>query len=240
MARFPSALALLHPRRLVAEWGPALPLGLATVFGPLLGVSVLAATSAHWFEPLEAQGAAGIAWIFAATVLLAGLSLMPTHAASLISGMLFGWGGGSLLALVGTLGAALLGHRLLSALVGRRVLEALERRPRAAAVHRALVGRGTVGLAGLVALLRLSTLLPFAATNLVLAAARVPVLPFLAGTALGIAPRVCVVALAGSGLSELDLSRSSDQRLALLGAVATVLVLVVLTRLARRVLKEAA
>jgi uncharacterized membrane protein YdjX (TVP38/TMEM64 family) len=97
-----------------------------------------------------------------------------------------------------------------------------------------------VGLAGLVALLRLSPLLPFAATNLVLAAARVPVLPFLAGTALGIAPRVCVVALAGSGLSELDLSRSSDQRLAVLGAVATVLVLVVLTRLARRVLRQTA
>lgn len=240
MPRFPSALALLHPRRLVAEWGSALPLGLASVFGPLLGVSVLAATSGLWFGPLESQGAGAIPWLLAATVLLAGLSLMPTHAASLVAGMLFGWAGGSLLALCGTLGAALLGHRLLSVLVGRRVLEALERRPRAAAVHRALLGRGALGLAGLVALLRLSPLLPFAATNLVLAAARVPLLPFLAGTALGITPRVCVVALAGSGLSELDLSSSGDRRLALLGAVATLLVLVLLTRLARQVLRQSA
>lgn len=240
MPRFPSALALLHPRRLVAEWGPALPLGLATVVGPLLGVSVLAATSGIWFGALQSQGSGAIPWLLAATVLLAGLSLMPTHAASLVAGMLFGWAGGSLLALCGTLGAALLGHRLLSALVGRRVLEALERRPRAAAVHQALLGRGALGLAGLVALLRLSPLLPFAATNLVLAAARVPLVPFLAGTALGIAPRVCVVALAGSGLAELDLSSTSDRRLALLGVVATVLVLAVLTRLARQVLRRSA
>lgn len=240
MSRFPSALALLSPRRLVVEWGSALPLGVAAVLGPLLGASVLAATSAAWFGPLEAQGAAAIVWVFWGTVVLAGLSLMPTHATSLVSGMLFGWGGGSLLALCGTLGAALLGHRVLSVLVGRRVLEALERRPRAAAVHRALLGRGLFGLAGLVALLRLSPLLPFAATNLVLAAARVPLAPFLAGTALGIAPRVCVVALAGSGLSELDLSQAGDRRLAVLGLVATLLVLVLLTRLARRVLRQTA
>lgn len=220
----------------LSGWGPALPLALWCFLGPVLGVTLLAATGSRWFPVLKAQGPSAALWVCGATILLAGMAAMPTHAASLVSGLLFGWWQGAALALSATLGAALLGYSLLRRLAGPSVLAALEQRPRAQAVHRALLGQRGWALAGMVALLRLSPLLPFAATNLALASSRVALGPFLCGTALGIAPRVTLVALAGSELAELDLSRSKDQRFALLGVLATILVLSLVTRLARRAL----
>jgi uncharacterized membrane protein YdjX (TVP38/TMEM64 family) len=227
-------------KSVLAVWGPALPLAGWTFLGPVLGVMLLAGSAGKWYPPLQAQGGSAALWVAVATTILAGLALMPTHAASLVSGMLFGWWRGSLLALASTLVAALLGYTVLRRLAGPRLLEALEQRPRARAVHAALLGQRGWALASMVALLRLSPLLPFAATNLAMASSRVALGPFLAGTALGIAPRVTLVALTGSELAELDLSRSKDQRLAVLGILATLLVLAIATRLARRALAAVA
>ena len=61
---------------------------------------------------------------------------------------------------------------------------------------------------------------------------------FLLGSVVGLAPRVVAVAVAGAGLAQLDLSRGADLRLAVLGAVATVALLVVLWAVGRRALRE--
>ena len=134
------------------------------------------------------------------------------------------------------LGAAL-GFVLLRRLVGERLVHALARRPRAATVHAALLSRRR-RLLGLVVLLRLSPVMPFAGSNLVFAAAGVEARTFLLGSVLGLAPRVALVALAGAGLSELDLSHTADARLAWLGGLATLASLVVLGRIGRRALAE--
>lgn len=225
---------------IVRELGALGPLAAFSVVGPTVGAVVLVATAGGWFGPLEGSGVWAAVWLWLATVVLAGASLVPTHATSLVAGMLFGSVRGSLLAMTGIAGAALFGYALLRRLVGERALDALARRPRSAAVHRALVRRRGHQVAGLLALIRLSPVMPFAATNLLMASSGVRLGPFLGGTLLGIAPRVVAVAVAGAGLEELDLSRGADRRLAIVGAVATVVVLAILGQIARRALMRTA
>ena len=223
----------------VRELGALGPLAAFTVAGPALGAAALVATVPLWFEPLASLGLLAAPLLILATVALCGLSLVPTHATSLVSGMLFGAASGSAVALVATLAAALFGYQVLRPLARSRATAALASRPRAATVHRALFHRGTRRTALLIALIRLSPAMPFAATNLLMAAAGVRRSPFLLGTLLGIAPRVALVASAGAGLSTLDLSQATDQRLLAAGAAATLLALVVASTVARRALTEA-
>ncbi len=224
---------------LARELGAIGPLALLSVLGPTAGAVLLAVSANSWYPLLATQGPHAAVWLAAATVVLAGLSLVPTHATSLVAGMLFGAAGGSALALLGIGGAALMGFGLLRRLVGERAVEALARRPRAAVVHRAVVDRRGRDLAGLLALIRLSPVMPFAATNLLMASSRVGLGPFLAGTLAGIAPRVVAVAVAGAELQDLDLARSGDRGLALVGLAATALALWVFARIARRALAKA-
>lgn len=238
-----SRLAFLAPRRLAAhvrDLGAIGPLAAFIVVGPLAGATVLVATNAWWFERLAALAPVPqFALFFAVAVLACGLSLVPTHAASLIAGMLWGAWWGSFAALACIAFAALLGHDVLSRIVGDTLVAKLARRPRAAAVHRALVHESQPRSALLLALVRLSPVMPFAGTNLLMASIGQRVPAFLVGTLCGIAPRVVIVAAAGSGLAELDLSRSGDMRLALVGAAATLVALVVISFVARRALRAA-
>jgi uncharacterized membrane protein YdjX (TVP38/TMEM64 family) len=209
-----------------------------TVGGPALGAVVLAASSDHWYRPLtELAPAPAVLSFLVAGALLAGLSLVPTHAVSLVAGMLFGRLGGSACALLAIAGAALFGFLVLRRLVGARGVQLLEGHPRAVAIHRALLARQG-RLVWLVILIRLSPVVPFAATNLVLAAAGVGQREFLLGSTLGLAPRIVAVVIAGAGLVELDLSQATDMRAAVIGALATVAVLVLIGRVARRALRD--
>lgn len=233
-----SGLRRWRPVAALLDLGALGPVAAFTVAGPAVGAALLVATSTTWFEPLRASGAAAGPWLVVATIVLAGLSLVPTHATSLVAGILFGAVEGSLLAMGGIAGAALLGYGVLRPLAGERALAWLSVRPRAAAVHRAVVDRQGHEVAGLIALVRLSPAMPFAGTNLLMAAAGVGVPAFLGGTLLGIAPRVIAVAVAGAGLEELDLSRGGDRGLAVLGLVGTLLALAVMSRIARRALRD--
>ncbi len=65
---------------------------------------------------------------------------------------------------------------------------------------------------GMVALLRLPPNSPFALTNLVMASVRVPRLPFLLGTIVGMLPRSALAVVIGAGLS--DFSREALKKAA--------------------------
>ncbi len=236
------AMLTLDPRRLGDLWrglGAFAPLALFTAAGPAVGAVVLAATAERWFPVLEGLGGVGVVWVVVGTVVLAGLSLVPTHAASLVAGLLFGVGGGLAVALAGILGAALVGFHVARRLVGARAEEALLARPRARAVHDELLLRSGARAVGLIALVRLSPVMPFAATNLLLATSAVPVSSFLAGSAVGLLPRIAAVVVAGAGMSTLDLGAAADRRLLVVGLVATLVALGIAGRLARRALQRA-
>lgn len=223
-------------RRALAEYGPAAPLLAVAVTTPVIGTAVLAASASAWL-PYFADGLAGGALFVVAGATAAAAFLLPTHATSLVAGFVFGPVRGPLYAWLVILLASTAGFVLLRTIVGKRVVQAVARSPRAAVVAAALLGAGAWRTFGLIALLRLSPLLPFAATNLLLAALRVPLLVFLPATLVGITPRAVGVALLGAELHALDFAAGGGGFWTVLAIAATVAVLVWIGRIARAALR---
>ncbi|MEC9048650.1 MAG: VTT domain-containing protein [Planctomycetota bacterium] len=205
--------------------GPAGPLLVIAGGGPLLGLLALVATAGSWLPLFEGGGAAAAAAFLALGGLLAACCMTPTHATSLVAGYVFGALWGCLLGFAVVLIAAALGRGLFARLVGARVLDAIAASDDARRVHRALLGRGFWRTVWLIALLRLSPLMPFAATNVLMASFGVRAGAFLCATAIGIAPRVIGVALVGAELSELDWGVDARAWPAVVSVAATVGVL---------------
>lgn len=214
------------------------PVVLFTGLGPLIGAFVLAGTSSMWVDGFRDMGAARIPVFLVLTAVLAAYSLIPTHASSLLGGMFFGVAHGTAVALLGTLMAAGLGFSTLRFLLRDKALRALSHHPRAQVLHRELGQGHYLRSITLLALIRLSPALPFAATNLLMCTTGMRILPFLIGSLVGMAPRVVAVVWIGSSLPKLDLSKAADQRLLILGVLATILVLWILRTVSKRALSQ--
>jgi uncharacterized membrane protein YdjX (TVP38/TMEM64 family) len=201
---------------------------------PLLGAAVLTASTNTWLPWFEGPGAGAPLRFVGTAIVLAAASLVPTYAVALAGGYLYGGLGGTLLALLAVTGAAWLGRAAMLPLAGEALVGFVTARPRAHAAYVVLLGT-TLGTAtAVVTLVRLAPVTPFAGTNLLMAAARVPAAPYLVGTVLGLAPRTALVATAGAGLAELHLGRG-DGVLALWATVVGLLIAVLgLGWLARR------
>ena len=223
-------------RDTVLRFGAVGPVALFTALGPLTGAILLTATAPLWLDLFLEPSVWRVPLFLALTTVLAAWSLIPTHASSLVAGMAFGAGLGSVLAVVGTAMASALGFVTFGRLLRARATEALSHHPRAEAVHRELDQGHPVRTMALLALIRLSPVMPFAATNLLMSTTGVGMVPFLIGSAVGQAPRILAVVWIGASLTELDLSQASDRRLLVLGVVATVLVLWILGRASKRAL----
>ena len=139
-----------------------------------------------------------------AFALLAGIGVLPTYAQSGLGGFAFGWQMGIPLALAGFAGAAVIGYGIARVVSGDRAMKLIERDKRARAVRDALVKDREGGGSGwwkttlMVALLRLPPNSPFALSNLAMSAAKVPFVPFVVGTVLGMAPRTALAVVIGS------------------------------------------
>lgn len=217
---------------------PLAALAAFTVVMPAVGAAVLVWANAEWLPPLRAAELR-LPLFVVAGALLAGLSLLPTHAVSLVAGMLFGAVFGTLAAMASIAAAALLGFVVLRPFAGPRTTAWLANRPRAGLVQRALLQSGRRRAASVIALVRLSPVMPFALTNLLMAALGAGAREYTLGSVLGLLPRVALVAVAGDGLAELDLSRASDRTTLILGVAGTLLALALIGRLARRALASA-
>ena len=98
---------------------------------------------------------------------------------------------------------------------GRGIETWLETKPKARAIRSALVGAHQVRLMWLVALLRLPPNSPFAIANLAMASTGVRLLPFMAGTAIGMTPRTIAaagIAAAGAATGASDLQALSREQ----------------------------
>jgi uncharacterized membrane protein YdjX (TVP38/TMEM64 family) len=225
-------------RNTFVQLGVLGPVALFTGLGPLVGAFALAATSPFWLDGFLDLGAAQIPIFLALTTVLAAYSLTPTHASSLLGGMAFGVGLGTLMAMLGTGMAAALGFITLRFFLRDKAVEALSLHPRTKAIHRELDQGHYLRSIALLALIRLSPVVPFAATNLLMSTTGIRLLPFLIGSLLGLAPRVIAVVWIGSSLTELDLSQAADRRLLVLGIVATIAVLWILRKVSKRGLAQ--
>lgn len=209
------------------------PVALFTGLGPLIGAFVLAGTSPFWLNGFLNLEAAQIPIYLVLSALLPAYSLTPTHASSLLGGMAFGVGLGTVMTLLGTGMAAALGFVTLRFFLRDKAVEVLSHHPRAEAIHRVLDQGHSLQSMVLLALIRLSPIVPFAATNLLMSTTGIRILPFLIGSLLGMAPRVIAVVWIGSSLTELDLSQAADRRLLIIGIVATIAVLWILRKVSK-------
>jgi uncharacterized membrane protein YdjX (TVP38/TMEM64 family) len=101
-----------------------------------------------------------------------------------------------------TIGAAI-GYAWSALLARKKAMQVIDRDKRARAVRDALADRGGLGTIGVVALLRVPPNSPFAITNLVMSATHVRFVPFILGTAIGMAPRTLLAVWIGSTIGDL-------------------------------------
>jgi uncharacterized membrane protein YdjX (TVP38/TMEM64 family) len=231
--------------------GPAGLLAAGALFLPPLGSLVL-----FWQFPaagawLRGHEALGIVIYVSAFAVLAGLALLPTYAQSALGGFAFGMMFGVPAALGGFVGGAFIGYLVASRVSGDRVDKALANKPKMRAVRDALVGRAQANEGhaflktfGTVALLRLPPNSPFALTNLLLASSKVPILPFLLGTAVGMLPRTALAVVVGAGvhdaLSKEALEQATPRWVWFVGIAVTLGIVAVFGRIANKAIERVA
>jgi uncharacterized membrane protein YdjX (TVP38/TMEM64 family) len=200
---------------------------------------------ADWLDIFNAwvqkQGAAGMVY-FALAYAVATVFLLPGSLLTLAGGAAFGLLPGFATVLLGaTLGAAL--AFLVSRHIARRSVESwIESKPSFAAVDRAVAEEGWK----IVFLTRLSPVFPFNFQNYAYGLTRISFWHYTLATLVGMIPGAFMYVYFGTlGKSSLEAAAGADStqgmKLALqvVGLVATVLVTVLITRTARKALKEA-
>ena len=211
---------------------------------PLIGFKLLANIGAvgEWLKEDPSRGIPAYILLFAIS---SGLGILPTYAQAILGGWVFGLALGAPAAIAGCVGGALLGWSFSRLVSGRGIESWLDAKPKARAIRTALVGAHQVRLMWLVALLRLPPNSPFAIANLAMASTGVRLLPFMAGTAIGMTPRTIAaagIAAAGAATGASDIQaliRDQGWLWFGIGIVALVAAFSVISHVAKRALKQA-
>ncbi len=170
------------------------------------------------------------AWI------VCGFALLPTNVIGILCGWAFGFPLGITLHISAIVGAALISSYVLAPLAGNTFQEFLEHHEKAKVLHKSLLQKNFRRTTIIITLLRLSPAMPFALTNLLMTAARVPIFSFLIGTFIGMLPRSAAVVFFGAGLSELDFSEPFNIWMFIFGFVATLFSVIVISYFSKQAL----
>lgn len=229
-----------HPiLRFIRQIGPAGPVALIATALPMIGAVALltvAPTITRW---LHAHGLAGAIVYMSAYALCCGFALVPTYASSILGGWTFKFAVGFPATMAGIGGAAVIGYMLAHRIVGHRVRRVIHEHPRWEVVRNALVGGKPLKVIGVITLLRLSPLLPFETTNVLLASCEVRLVPFLIGTLLGVTPRTAVVVYIASRARKLEMGGGGSWWMVAFGIVMSVVVLAMVAFISKRALDRA-
>ena len=215
------------------------PLAVVSLVLPPLGAALLLGYLSTLGPWLQSHGSRGIALYVGGFAVLGGFALLPTYAPAILGGWAFGDLVGLPAALAGFVIASAINYVWAHRLSAEHARQLLEHKPRWLVIRNALVGLSRWRTTFVVALIRVPPNSPFALSNAAMAAAHVPMTPYLVGTLLGLAPRTAIAVRAGSHLSTLDFSqgRAFGSALATIGL--SVIVLAILGWLARRALQSA-
>ena len=185
----------------------------------------------------RAAGPAGVTAI-ALAYAVGSVAALPVWPLTVVAGIAYGaWAGFALALPAGTFGASLAflaGRTLFRGMVERR----MARDPRLLALDEAVARQG----AFLVLLLRLSPLIPYNVANYALSATRLRLAPFAAASLVGMAPITFAWAWAGATFGSLERvagrppAGPGERSLQVAGLLATVAVVILLGRMARRAL----
>ncbi len=176
--------------------------------------------------------------LFGVAYVLAAVLLIPASALTLAAGALFGLAQGTLVVAIAATVAAAIAF-LIGRYAARDLVEArAQRSPTFGAIDRAIARGGWK----VVALLRLSPAMPFSLGNYLFGLTAVAFWPYVAATAVAILPGVFMYAYigyVGRQVAAGDATASTGRWILLVaGLVATAVVTVYITRLARRSLDE--
>lgn len=216
------------------------PAGLLTAIAsvsPLIGGFVILGLVQRLAPWIRSHGSAGALIYVTSFWIFGGFAVVPTYAYSGLAGWTFGIVKGFWLAMAAFAGAAYLGYAFADWLAGDRALRMIDEHPKWQAVRRALVGRGFWRTLWIVTLLRLPPTSPFSFVNYVLAIARVPMLAYLFGTLVGLAPRTLAVVITFANLQQLDFAHPLQEWMRIGGILLTLVVVYVISRIAQHAVR---
>lgn len=220
------------------ELGSFTPAALATAVVPIVNSTLLlvfAPSAGNW---LRENWQIGIVVYLLGAWLVCGFALLPTNVIGILCGWAFGFPLGICLHLLAIVGASLISSYVLSPLVGDNLQKFLSNHKKAKTLHKTLLDQNFKRTTLVVTLLRLSPAMPFALTNLLMTAARVPLPSFLLGTFVGMLPRSSAVVFFGAGLSVLDLDEPFNVWTFVFGFIATLASVIVITYFSKQALAK--
>lgn len=220
------------------ELGNLTPIAFVTTLLPMLGSAVLILLAHPLGNWLRENWEIGTPLYLLGVLFFCGLALLPTNAVGILAGWAFGFDLGIAVLTAGVVGAAAISFLIHSRLVGDKLPHTFDTHPKAKAIYEALVGQSVWRTTLIISLLRLSPATPFALTNFLLAAARVPLKSFVIGTFVGMLPRSSAVVFIGAGLSELTFDNPQDTWIIVCGIVATIISIIVIGTISKHALER--
>jgi uncharacterized membrane protein YdjX (TVP38/TMEM64 family) len=224
-------------RRFLRQTGPAGPVALVATVMPIVGAGVLAGFGPRLVPWLQSHGWAGVVLFVISFSVLGGFALVPTYANSMLGGWTFKFTIGYPAVMAGLTGAAAVGYFLAHRIVGHRVSNVIHEHPRWQVVRDALIGGSAARVIGVIAILRLSPILPFETSNVLLASCEVKLLPYLIGTFIGVMPRTAALVFIASRAHKLEMSSPGQRWMIVASVVATVAVIVLLAVISKHALR---
>jgi uncharacterized membrane protein YdjX (TVP38/TMEM64 family) len=226
-------------RAFLHKIGPAGPVALIATVMPAIGLVALAAVAPILSPWLAAHKPGSVILYSVGVAVLIGFALAPTYGNALLGGWTFKFPVGFPALMAGLSGAAVIGYVVSHRMIGHRVSETIHEHPKWEVVRDALVGGSTLKTFAIVLLLRISPILPFSTTNVLLASCEVRFWPYLFGTILGSAPRQAALVYIASRASKWDAHSPEHRMLAMVSVAATVVVIIILAIVAKRALDRA-
>lgn len=219
---------------------------LAAVWGTVPGIAGFVALGfiASLNDWIKGFGDQSLVVYIALFAVCSGFGILPTYAMSMIAGWIFGTTWGSVGAIAGFMGGALIGFALSKLAAGNAFQRWLDAKPKARVIRETFVTRGQARMLGTVTLLRFPPSSPFALMNLVLTASGVKFGPYVLGTLLGMTPRTVVavvIAATAAAAGEQDFQSLFQKRKVefIIGLVVTLGVLMLLAQIGQHALKRA-
>lgn len=223
-------------RKHIAELGRLTPLGIVSMLLPIVGSALLIGFIVPIGQWMRANWESGIFVFLGSVLFFCGFALLATNVIGVVSGWAFGFQLGLLVLIAGIVGAAVISFFLNRRITGEKLQEALHGHPRSRAVYRALLREDLRKTTLIIFLVRVSVVMPFAFTNFVLAAGRVPIGSYIVGTAAGMLPRAAATSYVGAGMYDLDLANARDTTIFAIGLAATIISVIVIGYISRRAL----
>jgi uncharacterized membrane protein YdjX (TVP38/TMEM64 family) len=219
--------------------GRATPVAIYATALPILGslcVMAIGPLLAYWLRDL---GIWGVVIFTLAFAVLGALALAPTYTTALMAGFCFGFALGFPAVVIGTVAGAVMCYLGARRWAADRVHETFVDHPKWEVIRRALTEERPGKTLWIVFLMRLSPVLPFGTTNMIMATCGVPMPIYIFGTILGLIPRLGLIALAAAGAENLDFSKGESWWLLAAGLVATGIAIVIMAIIGKRALDRA-